>query len=66
MKYFSDLETICKINSFTKNKTGVDTVGKQMKEWLESIGMKTITYKREKQTIFYRRDFSFKLEAAIA
>ena len=48
MKYFSDLETICKINSFTKNKTGVDTVGKQMKEWLESIGMKTITYKREK------------------
>jgi len=47
MKYLSDLETICKINSFTKNKSGVDAVGKQMQEWLEAIGMTTTIYKRE-------------------
>ena len=47
MKYLQDLEKICKINSFTQNKEGVDKVGTQMQEWLESIGFKTTIYKRE-------------------
>ena len=28
MKYLNDLKTIVEINSYTKNKTGVDKVGK--------------------------------------
>jgi len=47
MQYLKDLEKICKINSFTKNKEGVDRVSKQMREWLEEIGFKTKIYKRE-------------------
>jgi len=46
MTYLNDLEKICKINSFTQNKAGVDRVGKQMIEWLEAIGMKTEIHKR--------------------
>ncbi|MEA3513841.1 MAG: M20 family metallopeptidase [Campylobacterota bacterium] len=47
MEYLKDLEKICKINSYTKNKSGVDKVGKQMQIWMESIGFETITYERE-------------------
>ncbi len=45
--YLKDLENICKINSYTQNKSGVDAVGLQMQEWLETIGFETTTYKRE-------------------
>ena len=47
MKYLKDLERICKINSFTKNKKGVDEVGFVMQEWLEAIGFNLTTYERE-------------------
>ena len=47
MNYLKDLETICKINSYTANKAGVDEVGAQMQQWLEAIGFETTTYKRE-------------------
>ena len=47
MNYLNDLEKICKINSYTQNKSGVDEVGSQMQEWLESIGFETTTYERE-------------------
>jgi glutamate carboxypeptidase len=47
-KYLQDLKTICKINSYTKNKIGVDKVGIKMQEWLEDIGFQTITYTRKK------------------
>ncbi|MEA3315289.1 MAG: M20 family metallopeptidase [Campylobacterota bacterium] len=47
MEYLKDLEKICKINSYTKNKKGVDEVSAVMQEWLEDIGFETITYKRE-------------------
>jgi glutamate carboxypeptidase len=47
MKYLEHLEQICTINSFTKNKIGVDTVGKQMQQWLEDIDFKTTIYSRE-------------------
>jgi len=47
MQYLNDLKTICKINSFTKNKSGVDAVGKQMQQWLEALNFETITYIRK-------------------
>lgn len=48
MEYLNDLETICKINSYTKNKSGVDKVAKTMQGWMESIGFNTKTYNRDK------------------
>ena len=47
MNYIKDLEEICKINSYTKNKSGVDKVAQKMQEWMEAIGFETTTYKRE-------------------
>ena len=47
MEYMKDLEKICKINSFTKNKVGVDSVASVMKDWLEAIGFELTTYNRE-------------------
>ncbi len=47
MSYLKDLENICGINSYTQNKSGVDKVGAKMQEWMEAIGFKTKTYKRE-------------------
>jgi len=46
VNYLKDLEKICKINSFTNNKIGVDRVGKQMQEWLEAIGFETEVHER--------------------
>lgn len=48
MGYLKDLEQIVNINSYTQNKVGVDRVGEVMASWLEKIGFKTQTYKREK------------------
>ncbi|MCD4757405.1 MAG: M20 family metallopeptidase [Arcobacteraceae bacterium] len=47
MEYLNDLEQICKINSYTKNKSGVDKVGLVMKQWLEAIGFELTTYERD-------------------
>lgn len=47
MEYLEHLEKICKINSYTKNKKGVDSVGAVMKQWYESIGFTTQIFKRE-------------------
>ena len=47
MKYLKDLEEIININSYTKNKDGVDKVGKIMSSWLKELGFKEYTYKRE-------------------
>ena len=47
MDYLKDLEEICKINSYTQNKSGVDKVGNKMQEWLEAIGFETTTYERK-------------------
>ena len=47
MPYLEKLEKICKINSYTQNKKGVDKVSTQMKIWLEDIGFDTTIYKRE-------------------
>lgn len=47
MDYLNDLQKIVEINSYTKNKPGVDKVGLQMQEWLEALGFSTQRFKRE-------------------
>jgi len=47
VNYLKDLQKLCSINSYTKNKDGVDKVAAQMQNWMEDIGFETITYKRE-------------------
>ncbi len=47
MNYLRDLEKICRVNSFTKNKSGVDKVSEHMRFWLEEIGFKADIYRRE-------------------
>lgn len=47
MNYMNNLAKICKINSYTQNKNGVDKVGVAMQEWMEAVGFETTTYKRE-------------------
>ena len=47
MKYLKDLEKIVNINSYTQNKSGVDTVSKIMSAWLEELGFTPIVYERE-------------------
>jgi glutamate carboxypeptidase len=47
MDYLQDLEKIISINSYTKNKQGVDEVGAIMSKWLEELGFKLTTYKKE-------------------
>ena len=47
MKYLKDLEEIVRINSHTKNKTGVDAVSCKMSEWFSELGFEDIVYERE-------------------
>lgn len=47
MDYLNDLEKIININSYTKNKQGVDEVGSIMSKWLEELGFKLTTYEKE-------------------
>ncbi|MGM0518148.1 MAG: M20 family metallopeptidase [Campylobacterota bacterium] len=47
MHYLKDLQTICEINSYTKNKQGVDKVAKQMQLWLEPLGFETKIFFKE-------------------
>lgn len=47
MQYLNDLKRIININSYTKNKAGVDAVSKIMTSWLEDLGFTTKTYNRE-------------------
>ncbi|MDF1882684.1 M20 family metallopeptidase [Sulfurimonas sp. SAG-AH-194-C21] len=47
MQYLKDLEKIISINSYTKNKSGVDAVGAIFDVWLKEIGFDVEIYKRE-------------------
>lgn len=47
MNYLNDLKTIVNINSYTKNKNGVDKVGKYMADWLTQLGFSTTKFQRE-------------------
>jgi len=43
----NELKRLIEINSYTKNKEGVDKCGNIFKEWLEELGYKLNRYKRE-------------------
>ncbi|MEA2099993.1 MAG: M20 family metallopeptidase [Campylobacterota bacterium] len=47
MNYLNDLKTIVNINSYTKNKSGVDKVGVIFDNWLEELGFDTEIHERE-------------------
>ena len=46
MDYLNDLETVIKINSYTKNKDGVDKVGLLFDTWLTKLGFEVEVYER--------------------
>ncbi|PHS57704.1 MAG: peptidase M20 [Sulfurimonas sp.] len=47
MDYLDNLETIIKINSYTKNKIGVDKVGEVFDKWFIELGFEVNLYERE-------------------
>ena len=47
MTYLTDLQQIININSYTKNKDGVDEISKFMSSWLNDLGFNDICYERE-------------------
>jgi len=47
MKYLTDLKTIVEINSYTKNKSGVDKVGQVFDKWLSELGFEIFIHERE-------------------
>ena len=47
MQYLKDLESVVKINSYTKNKHGVDRVGLLFDTWLEDLGYTPKIHKRD-------------------
>ena len=47
MDYLQDLKTIVKINSFTKNKAGVDKVGVIFDKWFDELDFSKKIYQRE-------------------
>ena len=47
LSYLKDLETVVNINSFTKNKSGVDKVGQVFDAWLEALGLDVNIHTRE-------------------
>ncbi len=44
---FTQLESIININSYTKNKSGVDANGKIFAKWMQEIGFEQTVYPRE-------------------
>ena len=46
MTYLNDLEQVIKINSYTKNKQGVDAVGKLFDNWLEKLEFSLALHER--------------------
>jgi glutamate carboxypeptidase len=47
MNYIQDLKKVVEINSYTKNKEGVNLVGEIFDEWFEALGYETRIYQRE-------------------
>jgi len=47
MTYLTDLKTIININSYTKNKNGVDEISTYMTKWLNALGFENICYSRK-------------------
>ena len=46
MHYLKDLQKVIEINSYTKNKQGVDRVGKVFDSWLSELGFEIKIYER--------------------
>lgn len=44
---FSELARVIEINSYTKNKSGIDRYGSIFREWMEELGFETTVFKRE-------------------
>jgi glutamate carboxypeptidase len=44
---FTELASIINLNSYTKNKAGVDENGKMFSQWMEALGFKTEVFPRE-------------------
>ena len=44
---FKELASVIEINSHTRNKTGVDQVGRVFSEWMEALRYRTDRYERE-------------------
>jgi len=47
MRYLTDLKKIININSYTKNKAGVDKVSTLMSQWFLELGFEQSCFKRE-------------------
>ena len=47
MTYLKDLQKIIQMNSYTGNKSGVDSVGAVFDAWFEALGFTTTLYTRE-------------------
>jgi len=47
MIFFENLQTLVNINSYTKNKNGVDKISKIMSQWLTNLGFEKQTFQRE-------------------
>lgn len=47
MGYLNDLKEVIAINSYTKNKQGVDAVGQKFDAWLDPLGFTQTSYLRE-------------------
>jgi len=43
----NDLKEVVEINSHTRNKEGVDAVGRVFRRWMEALGFETVVYPRE-------------------
>jgi len=47
MQWKNDLEKVVRINSYTRNKKGVDAVGNVFEKWLKELGYRTERHRRE-------------------
>ena len=47
MRWKEDLKEVVAINSYTRNKKGVDAVGERFRQWLEMLGYETRCHRRE-------------------
>ena len=45
--WITDLKRVVEINSYTRNKAGVDRVGRVFQSWFEALGLETEVYARE-------------------
>ena len=46
MQFLNDLKSVVEINSYTKNKAGVDAVGRIFDQWFEALGFNIEIFKR--------------------